>query len=185
VASSRCGSGLDDTSLRQRQCFHDVVADPAFWAVGLFAALNVATGEVLHQTRKRHSANEVLAFFKWIDLHAPQPLEVHVVLDNLSAHRAPRSAGRRVARAPEARAMAPALHPDQRLVAQPRRGLVRTAHQPPKQGTFTNVDGLVDAIEVWTSHWNDDPKPFVWHKPAKQIIAKVRRGRAALGHQVK
>ena len=54
-----------------------------------------------------------------------------------------------------------------------------------KQGTFTNVDGLVEAIDVWTSHWNDDPKPFVWHKPAKQIIAKVRRGRAALDHQVK
>jgi len=37
----------------------------------LFAALNVATGEVLHQTRKRHTANDVLAFFRWIDLLCP------------------------------------------------------------------------------------------------------------------
>src|SRR5512135_780495 len=57
--------------------------------IDLFAALNVGTGEVLHQTRKRHTANDVLAFFKWIDLHVPAHLDVHVVLDNLSAHSAP------------------------------------------------------------------------------------------------
>ena len=31
--------------------------------VNLFAALNVATGEVLHQTRRRHTGRDVLAFF--------------------------------------------------------------------------------------------------------------------------
>jgi transposase len=34
----------------------------------LFAALNVATGEVIFDTRRRHAAKDVLAFFKWIDL---------------------------------------------------------------------------------------------------------------------
>ncbi len=42
----------------------------------LFAALNVATGEVLHQTRRRHTGKDVLAFFKWIDLHTPRHLDV-------------------------------------------------------------------------------------------------------------
>jgi len=42
---------------------------------------------------------------------------------------------------------------------------------------------LIDAIELWTEHWNDDPKPFVWHAAADEIIAKVRRGRAKL-HQI-
>jgi hypothetical protein len=53
-----------------------------------------------------------------------------------------------------------------------------------KQGTFANVDALTDAIDVWTSHWNDDPQPFVWHATAQQIIKKVRRGRAALTNQI-
>src|SRR5437870_6613353 len=35
--------------------------------IDLFAALNVGTGEILHRTRKRHTANDVLSFFKWID----------------------------------------------------------------------------------------------------------------------
>lgn len=30
----------------------------------------------------------MLAFFKWIDLHLARDLEIHVVLDNLSAHKA-------------------------------------------------------------------------------------------------
>src|SRR4051794_12306780 len=55
----------------------------------LFAALNVATGEALYDCRQRHTGADVLAFFKWIDLHVPAPLEIHVVLDNLSAHSAP------------------------------------------------------------------------------------------------
>ena len=55
--------------------------------IDLFAALNVAPGEVLHQTRKRHTGQDVLAFFKWIDLHTPRHLQVHVILDNVSAHK--------------------------------------------------------------------------------------------------
>lgn len=53
----------------------------------LFAALNVATGEVLHQTRRRHTGDDVLAFFKQIDQHTPRHLDVHVILDNVSAHK--------------------------------------------------------------------------------------------------
>ena len=44
---------------------------------------------------------------------------------------------------------------------------------------------LVDAIETWTKHWNHDPKPFVWHQPAQEIITTVRRGRAALNPAIK
>jgi hypothetical protein len=53
----------------------------------LFAAMNVATGEVIHDTKARHSSKEVLAFFKSIDAQVKRSLEIHVVLDNLSAHK--------------------------------------------------------------------------------------------------
>ena len=40
------------------------------------------------------------------------------------------------------------------------------------------MPALIDAIETWAEHWNDDPKPFVWHQPKPdKIIEKVRRGR--------
>ncbi|HEX2064173.1 MAG TPA: IS630 family transposase, partial [Acidimicrobiales bacterium] len=55
----------------------------------VFAALNVVTGEVLYDCRKQHTGKDVLAFFKLIDLHVPKDQEIHVVLDNLSAHMGP------------------------------------------------------------------------------------------------
>ncbi len=61
--------------------------------VGLFAALDVTAGQVLALTRRRHTGKDVLAFFKHIDALAPQPLDVHVILDNVSAHRPTRASG--------------------------------------------------------------------------------------------
>ncbi len=37
-----------------------------------------------------------------------------------------------------------------------------------RRGTFTSVPALVEAIETWVEHWNDDPKPFVWRKNAEE-----------------
>ncbi len=57
--------------------------------IDLFAAMNIATGEVLMQCQKRHAAADVLRFFKQIDASVPRGLAVHVILDNLSAHKTP------------------------------------------------------------------------------------------------
>lgn len=45
---------------------------------------------------------------------------------------------------------------------------------------FNSVDALIEAIETWAEHWNDDPKPFIWTKTAEAILARTRRARAAL-----
>ena len=55
----------------------------------LFAALNVATGEVLARCKPRHRAADFVAFLREIDARVEPELEIHIVLDNLSAHRAP------------------------------------------------------------------------------------------------
>jgi len=145
----------------------------------LFAAMNVATGEVIYDTKPRHSAKEVLAFFKAIDAQVPRHLEVHVVLDNLSAHKAP-------------------LVTD--WIDHPKRARWHLHFTPTssswlnlvecwfsllterrlKRGVFNSVDALTEAIGLWAEHWNNDPKPFIWHKTAQEIIAKVRRGRTTL-----
>ena len=57
--------------------------------IDLFAAMNIATGEVRTGLNKGHSGADVLRFFKQIDATVPRGLAVHVVLDNLSAHSTP------------------------------------------------------------------------------------------------
>jgi transposase len=145
----------------------------------VFAALKAATGEVFYDCKRGHSAEEVLRLFKLIDIHVPAHLEIHVVLDNLSAHTAP---------------------PVAKWLAHPRRARWHLHFTPTssswlnlverwfnelterrlRRGVFTSVGALIEAIETWAEYWNDDPKPFVWHKPAGEIITKVRRGRATL-----
>jgi transposase len=55
----------------------------------LFAALNVATGEVIARCKPQHRAQDFVAFLREIESSVESTLDVHVVLDNLSAHRAP------------------------------------------------------------------------------------------------
>jgi transposase len=149
----------------------------------LFAALNAATGEVLTECRRRHAHDDFLAFLRKIDREIPKDLDVHLVLDNLAVHK----------------------HADvKKWLAHPQRQRFSVHFTPTsaswlnlverwfkeltdkrlRRGVFGSVKELTDAIQLWVTHWNDDPKPFVWHKTADEIIAKVKRGRAALDRHV-
>jgi transposase len=152
--------------------------------IDLFAALNVGTGEVLHRTRKRHTANDVLSFFRWIDLHVPAELELHVVLDNLSAHSAPPVADW-LAHPKRARWHLHYTPTSSSWLNLVEGWFAQLTNKRLRTGSFDSVPALVEAIDVWTSHWNDDPQPFVWHTTARAIIKKVKRGRVALTHQTK
>ena len=144
----------------------------------LFAAMNIATGEVLYDTKKAHKATDVLAFFKWIDLHVPPT--------SRSTSSWTTSRPTRLRRSPsgwpsEARPLASALHPHIVVVAQSHRALVQRAHRAASAPRRVHLGApLGRGHRDLGRARNDDPKPFIWHKPAEEIIAKVRRGRAAL-----
>jgi transposase-like protein len=55
----------------------------------LFAALDVAAGKVIGRCYRRHRAQEFRDFLEAVDAAVPAELEVHVVLDNASIHKAP------------------------------------------------------------------------------------------------
>lgn len=145
----------------------------------VFAALNVATGEILYDCKKGHRAADVLRFFKLIDLHVPRDLDIHVVLDNLSAHKAPPIA-KWLAHPKRARWHLHFTPTSSSWLNLVERWFNELTRRRLRRGVFSSVAALIDAIETWAEHWNHDPKPFVWHTPANEIIAKVRRGRAAL-----
>ena len=44
-----------------------------------------------------------------------------------------------------------------------------------RRGVFKSIVDLQAAINRYLKDHNDDPKPFVWTKPAKDIIAKIDR----------
>ena len=149
----------------------------------LFAAMNVATGEVLTHCGKGHTAKDVLRFFKQIDASVPRDLGVHVVLDNLSAHKAPEIT-QWLAHRDRRRwhlHFTPTSSSWTNLIE---RWFKELTDRRLRRGVFTSVTELEEAIGLWATHWNDNPKPFIWKIAAAEIIEKVQRGRAALAHQI-
>ncbi|HEX2448623.1 MAG TPA: IS630 family transposase, partial [Methyloceanibacter sp.] len=55
--------------------------------LSLYAAFNTKTGEVLGKTAPRHTSAEFVAFLADIVAHQPKRKEIHVICDNLSAHK--------------------------------------------------------------------------------------------------
>ena len=147
--------------------------------IDLFAAMNLATGEVLTDLRKSHAGADVLRFFKQIDATVARGLSVHVVLDNLSAHSTPEITTW-------------LAHRDRRrwhLHYTPtssswlnliERWFKELTDRRLRRGAFTSVADLSAAITTWAEHWNTDPKPFIWKATAEDIITKVQRGRDTL-----
>ena len=89
----------------------------------LYAALDVASGQVIAEMTPRHRAEEFRRFLNLIDASVPAQLDVHVVLDNSSTHKTP-SIQRWLSAPP---ALHAPLHAHLQLLAQPRRALVRRA----------------------------------------------------------
>ena len=55
--------------------------------LSLYAALEVATGRVMGKTAARHTSAEFIDFLRHIVDQTPKPKQIHIVLDNLSAHK--------------------------------------------------------------------------------------------------
>lgn len=150
----------------------------------LFAALNVATGEVLTHCRPSHTHKNFLFFLKLIDLHVPKGLDVHLVLDNLAVHKH-EAVTKWLAHPKRKRFHLHFTPTSSSWLNLVERWFREITNKRLRRGSFGSVAELVDAIELWVAHWNDDPQPFIWHKTAEEIIAKVRRGRAALNQKIK
>ena len=57
----------------------------------LYAALDITTGQVIGSLHDRHRAIEFKKFLQTIDREVPADLDVHLILDNASTHKTPRS----------------------------------------------------------------------------------------------
>jgi DDE superfamily endonuclease len=55
--------------------------------LSLYAAFDIRTGAVVGKTAERHTSAEFVAFLGEVVAHQPRGREIHVILDNLSAHK--------------------------------------------------------------------------------------------------
>ncbi len=138
----------------------------------LFAALNVATGEVLARCKPRHRAADFVAFLREIDGNVAPALEVHVVLDNLSAHRAP-VVHRWLLRHPRFHLHFTPTYASWLNLVERFFGLL--TEKALRRGSHTSVPQLREAILAYVKAHNAKGKPFKWTTTADEILDKMRR----------
>lgn len=133
----------------------------------LYAALDVASGRVIAEMTPRHRAEEFRRFLNLIERSVPDGLAVHVVLDNSSTHKTP-SIQRWLKRHPRFTLhFTPTYSSWLNLVE---RWFAELTTKWIKRGAHRSVRDLVASIRTWIANWNDEPKPYVWHKSADEIL---------------
>jgi len=138
----------------------------------LFAALDVATGQVRGRCFARHRSVEFLKFISEIDESIEDGLAVHVILDNLSTHKTP-AVMRWLVRHPRFHLHFTPTHSSWINLVERFFGLL--TERALRRGSHTSEVQLRRAIEDFIAAHNESPKPFRWTKTASEILAKVAR----------
>lgn len=144
----------------------------------LFAALDVRTGEVMGQVRRRHRSTEYRKFLDLIDARVPPDLDVHLIVDNYQTHKTP-LIRRWLAKRPRFHVhFTPTYASWINLVE---RWFAELTNKRIRRGVFRSVRALETAIKEYIETHNHEPKPFVWSRSADDILASIARAAARMG----
>jgi transposase len=136
----------------------------------LFAALDVATGEVYGSLHRRHRAVEFKKFLTTLDAQIPADLDVHLICDNYATHKTPVIAKWLGA------------HPRFRMhhtptyaswLNQEERWFALLTDKKLRRGTYRSIQALEKDIRDWIAAWTEHPQPFTWTKTADEILDRL------------
>ena len=127
--------------------------------LSLYAAFNTKTGEVLGKTAERHTSAEFVAFLTDIVVNQPRGKEIHVIADNLSAHKTARSKS------------SSQLHPNVHLHFTPTYSswlnqvelwFAKIERDVIARGVFTSVPDLKRKLMRYIRQYNKAPQTVKW-----------------------
>ena len=149
----------------------------------LFAALEIATGNVVGACKPRHRHQEFLAFLKQVARAYPDDgtgRQLHLVMDNYAAHKHP-AVKAWLAANPRVACHFTPTHASWMNLVEVWFSLIE--RQAIHRGTFGSVRDLNAKIRAFIDGWNDRCHPFVWTKTADQILKKANRQKTSnAGH---
>ena len=138
----------------------------------LFAALDVLHGTVVGRCMAHHRHSEFIKFLGAVERAVPAGKMIHAVLDNYATHKHPKVLEWLADNPRWVFHFTPTsgswLNAVENFFSVITRRVIR-------RGVFTSVVDLQQTIRTYIRNQNADPKPFVWTKPAKTILEKLRR----------
>ena len=138
----------------------------------LFAALDVATGEVITQCKPRHRHQEFLGFLRQIEKSVPVDLDMHLIVDNYCTHKH--------AKVRAWLAQRPRFHVHYTptyasWLNQVERWFGIITQRAIRRGSFSSVKELIARIEQFVAAYNKTKAPFNWTATADSILEKLQR----------
>ena len=143
----------------------------------LFAALNVASGEIRHACLPRHRRVEFLQFMTGVETIVEKGRSMHVILDNYATHK--------TAEVEQWLRRHPRVHFHFTPTSASWLNLVErffselTTRQL-RRLAVTSVEELETAIDSYITHRNVTPTPFTWTASVRKILAKVTKAKDTL-----
>jgi transposase len=138
----------------------------------LYAALDIASGQVISSLHSRHRAVEFKKFLQRLDREVPAELEVHLILDNASTHKTPAIKKWLAGHPRFVLHFTPTSSSWLNLVE---RWFGELTNKKLRRGAHRSVRDLNADIRGWVTTWNENPRPFVWTKTADEILESIAR----------
>src|SRR4026207_1442760 len=127
--------------------------------LSLYAALNTATGEVLGKTAIRHTSEEFVAFLADIVAGQPRRRHIHIIADNLSAHKTERV---RLFLAAHPRVHIHYTPTYSSWLNQVEIWFSKIERDVIARGIFRSVKDLAKKLMTYIRHYNAKARPFKW-----------------------
>jgi len=136
----------------------------------LFASLDTANGAVIGRCYKRHRHQEFICFLNLINRSVPTNKDVHIITDNYSTHKHEKVKKwfKRHKRFHIHFTPTSASWMNQVEIWF---GILQAKRI--KRGVFVSVKELIQKIETFISHYNENAKPFKWAKTSQEILVKA------------
>ena len=138
--------------------------------LSLYAALNTRSGEVHGMTAPRHTTEQFVAFLSDLVVRQPRGQEIHIIVDNLSAHK--------TQRVQEFLAAHPSVHLHytptySSWLNQVENWFSKIERDVIARGVFTSINNLRQKLMRYIRHYNRSPKPIKWtyRDPSRRISA--------------
>ncbi|MGA2111754.1 MAG: IS630 family transposase [Anaerolineales bacterium] len=138
----------------------------------LFAALDVATGQVITQCKARHRHQDYLAFLRRVEQNVPAKLDIHLIVDNYATHKHPQ-VRRWLARHPRWEVHYTPTYASWLNQVEIWFNLI--TQRAIRRGTFRSVRDLTAKIDNFVQHYNPGAEPFAWTATADSILVKLQR----------
>lgn len=143
----------------------------------LFAAIELAEGQLIGTCMKKHRHQEWIKFLKLIDRETPKDLDLHLIVDNYSTHKHQKVKAWLKRHRRFHIHFTPTSSSWLNLIERWFRNLT---DKQIRRGSFRSVNELIKVIMNYIDQHNANPKSFTWTAKAEDILAKVKRARDIL-----